>query len=155
WVASASHGLVGAPKSGDSEASLLGQSYGTFVEGAMGTALTFKGAGDAGVGVLAAPETGGASLVLAAEGGGEVLVGGAMQTGAAKNAGAIVNAMANKNKGVEPYNRKEQYGDTSSSQAAKDARGAGEGQPCPKCGKTQESGGPHAPQAEHSPTLKQ
>jgi RHS repeat-associated protein len=62
---------------------------------------------------------------------------------------------ANQSGGVEPYNRKEQYGNTSSSQAAKAARAAGEGQPCPKCGKTQTSGGPHAPQAEHSPTLKQ
>ena len=103
FISSASHGLVGAPKAGDSEASLLGQSYGTIVEGTVGTALISKGTGDAGIGLVLAPETGGTSLALAAEGGGEILIGGVMQTGAAKNAGAIINAMAKK--GTEPGSR--------------------------------------------------
>ncbi len=93
-VSSASFGLVGAPKASDSQASLLGQSYGTAVEGLVGAGVMSKGAGDAGVGLIAAPETGGASLALTVEGGIEIGVGSVMQAGAAKNAGAIINAMS-------------------------------------------------------------
>lgn len=55
---------------------------------------------------------------------------------------------------VEPYNRSAHYGNPSTSAAAQDARAAGEGQPCPRCGETMQSGTRHAPTAEHQPTLK-
>jgi RHS repeat-associated protein len=93
-IASASHGLVGAPKASDSNMSLTGQAYGTFVEGAVGQGIMAKGTGDAGAGLALALPTEGASLALTAEGAGEIAVGGVMVTGAAKNSGAILNAMS-------------------------------------------------------------
>jgi RHS repeat-associated protein len=96
-IASASHGLVGAPTASDSKMSLAGQAYGTLVEGAVGQGIMAKGTGDAGTGLALALPTEGASLALTAEGAGEIVVGGVMVTGAAQNSGAILNAMASKN----------------------------------------------------------
>ena len=53
-----------------------------------------------------------------------------------------------------PYNRSEHYGNPSTSKAAKEIRKTGEGQSCPKCGETMESGTKNAPTAQHTPTLK-
>jgi hypothetical protein len=153
-AASVSFGAVGAPKSSDSLMSLYGQSMGTAMVADVGREAMVTGGGQVMVGLAGALETDGLSLSVSGTGALEAIGGATVTVGAAKNAGAILNAMAGKGKGVEPYNRKEQYGNTSSSQAAKDARAAGEGKPCPKCGKTQTSGGPNAPQAEHQPTLK-
>ena len=95
-VSSASGGAVGAPKSSDSNASLYGQLLGTAVEGGVSTELAVQGGGTAIIGVLAAPETGGLSLVVSAAGATEALVGTAGAVSAAKNTGAILNAMSNK-----------------------------------------------------------
>jgi len=114
--------------------------------------------GDLGATVQGVLETG-------VSGGGELVGVGLDGTGVLAPAGLAVNAVSTaglvhgslttatagtnffkdifggKSGGVEPYNRNEQCGNTSSSQASKDARAAGEGQPCPNCGKTQKSGG--------------
>jgi hypothetical protein len=84
-VSSASFGAVGAPKSSDSTSSLLGQAVGTAIEGGVGTSIMATGAGEAGFGLVAAPETAGLSLGLVVGGAVEVGVGGAMQVGAAEN----------------------------------------------------------------------
>ena len=49
--------------------------------------------------------------------------------------------------------RKATYGNPSTSAPARAAREAGEGQPCPGCGKTMEGGTNTSPQAQHSPSL--
>ena len=95
-VSSASWGALGAPKSSDSNASLYGQLVGTAIEGGVSTDLALGGSGTALVGVLGAPETGGASLLVSAAGGAAALVGTAGAVGAAKNVGAVVNAMSQK-----------------------------------------------------------
>ncbi len=53
-----------------------------------------------------------------------------------------------------PYNRSEHYGNPATSKAAKDIRAKAEGEPCPSCGETMQSGTKNAPTAQHSPTLK-
>ena len=63
-ISSASWGAVGAPKSSDSNASLYGQLLGTAIEGGVSTDLAVQGGGTAIVGLAAAPETGGVSLVV-------------------------------------------------------------------------------------------
>jgi RHS repeat-associated protein len=53
-----------------------------------------------------------------------------------------------------PYNRATHYGGAqTNSPAGQAARTAGEGQPCPSCGKTQVSGTKTAPVPEHEPSL--
>ena len=55
---------------------------------------------------------------------------------------------------IEPYNRQKHYGGSqTNSSAAQEARKAGEGQPCPTCGKTQISGTSTAPSPQHEPPL--
>jgi RHS repeat-associated protein len=56
--------------------------------------------------------------------------------------------------GIPKYNRAE-YGNPSTSNAAKAARASGEGQPCPTCSKTMKSGTETTPTAQHKPSLKQ
>ena len=154
-VSSASFGLVGAPKASDSQASLLGQSYGTFVEGAVGAGMTVDGLGEAGIGLVAAPETGGASLALSGEGLIEAGVGTAMQAGAAKNAGAIINAMAGKRQGDFKSSKRE---GAIQSNAAKN----GGTNKCEKCGqdlqRTQNKKGETPPKNQlhvhHDPAIK-
>jgi RHS repeat-associated protein len=58
------------------------------------------------------------------------------------------------NKVKEPYSRGD-YKVDSQSDAAKDARASGEGQPCPDCGQPQVSGTQTAPWAEHDPPLSE
>jgi RHS repeat-associated protein len=143
-VASASFGLVGAPKASDSQASLLGQSYGTAVEGLVGAGVMSKGVGDAGVGLVAAPETAGASLSVAAEGGAEILVGGAMQAGATKNATAIAMvAKGNSDGSKGGPTAGEKFKD---SDRAKDA-----GKNCTYCGQktTEEPGKANSRETDH------
>jgi RHS repeat-associated protein len=118
-VSSASFGLVGAPKAGDSQASLLGQSYGTFVEGMVGAGVMSKGAGDAGAGLVLAPETGGASLVVSGGGLVEMGAGAVMEAGATKNAAAIM--MVAKNSGSGGTNSSQDR--TSADELRRDANG--------------------------------
>jgi RHS repeat-associated protein len=96
YVSSASFGAVGAPKSSDSTASLLGQALGTALEGAQGTATRMAGSGTVVGGLAAEPETAGVSTVAVVGGGVAVAAGGYQELGAAKNIGAVVNAMAEK-----------------------------------------------------------
>jgi hypothetical protein len=99
---------LGAPKSSDSNASLYGQLLGTAIEGGVSTDLAVGGSGTAIVGVLGAPETGGASLLVSAAGGTAALVGTAGAVGAAKNVGGILNAMSGKRQGdFKPSKREE------------------------------------------------
>jgi RHS repeat-associated protein len=95
-VASASFGALGAPKSSDSTASLLGQALGTAIEGAMGTGARTTGAGAVGVGLAAEAPTAGTSTAVVVTGAVGVLVGSAAEAGAAKNVGAVLNAMSSK-----------------------------------------------------------
>ena len=55
---------------------------------------------------------------------------------------------------TEPYSRAS-YSVNSRSTAAQEARAAGEGQPCPACGKMQSSGTDTAPWAQHEPPLSE
>jgi RHS repeat-associated protein len=93
-VASASFGAVGAPRSSDSNASLLGQALGTAIEGAVGTGLRTTGAGAVGVGLVAEAPSAGTSTAVVVTGAVGVVAGGAMEAGAAKNVGGILNAMS-------------------------------------------------------------
>ncbi|MBS2553446.1 hypothetical protein KGQ19_42000 [Catenulispora sp. NL8] len=55
---------------------------------------------------------------------------------------------------TQRYNRQAHYGGAqTSSPAGQAARAAGEGEPCPVCGKTMETGTPTAPIPEHDPPL--
>jgi RHS repeat-associated protein len=95
-VASASFGAVGAPKSSDSNASLLGQAVGTIIEGAVGTGIRNTGAGAVGIGLVAEVPSAGTSTAVVVTGAAGVVAGGAMEAGAAKNVGGILNAMSGK-----------------------------------------------------------
>lgn len=55
---------------------------------------------------------------------------------------------------AQRYSRKS-YRYNSSNPAAKAARQAAEGKPCPKCGETMVSGTKTAPQAQHEPSLSE
>jgi hypothetical protein len=105
-----------------------------------------KGAGDAGIGLIAAPETGGASLALTVEGGVEIGVGSVMQAGAAKNAGAIINAMASKNS-----SNGSQGGDTAGQKFKDSDRSKDAGKNCSYCGKetTEKPGQPNSRETDH------
>jgi len=92
-ASSVSFGLVGAPRSSDSNASLAGQLLGTSIIGGTGTSMV-SGSGPAALGGLAlAPETGGASLVVSAGAVTASAVGSEMAAGASKNAVAVADAM--------------------------------------------------------------
>lgn len=57
---------------------------------------------------------------------------------------------------TERYNRQQHYGGSQTdSPAARAARQAGEGQPCPNCGQIQRSGTNTAPSPQHEPPLSQ
>ncbi|HET9281579.1 MAG TPA: RHS repeat-associated core domain-containing protein, partial [Candidatus Angelobacter sp.] len=117
-VSSASFGWVGAPKAGDSEASLLGQTYGTFVEGLVGAGIMSKGIGDAGVGLALAPETGGASLAVSGQGLLEMGGGGLMEAGAAKNTTAIAMVAKNSQGSSSTQESTKPHGNTAGDQPA-------------------------------------
>ena len=93
-ASSVSFGLVGAPRSSDSNASLAGQLLGTSIIGGTGTSIV-SGSGPTALGGLAlAPETGGASLVVSAGAVGASAIGSEMTAGAAANGVAVAATMA-------------------------------------------------------------
>lgn len=104
FASSISYGTVGAPKSSDSTASLVGQAFGTAIEGAAGTITRNAGKGLVVGGLVAEGPSLGTSTVAVGVGVGGVVTGGAMEVGAAKNGAAIAHVMANKSGGTQPKN---------------------------------------------------
>jgi RHS repeat-associated protein len=91
-ASSVSFGLVGAPSANDSAASLSGQLTGSLaVTHISATALEASGPTAVG-GLVAAPETGGASLVVSAGAGATALVSSGTLAGGAKNVAAVAMA---------------------------------------------------------------
>jgi RHS repeat-associated protein len=101
-ASSISFGAVGAPSSSDSVSSLTGQALGTSVVGAAGTDLAVGGGPAAIEGLLAAPVTGGTSLLESAGALAAPAIGTEMVAGAAKNTTAIAMASAAGSKGAGP-----------------------------------------------------
>jgi RHS repeat-associated protein len=106
-ASSVSFGLIGVPRSSDSNASLAGQLVGTSIIGGTGTSVVSESGPTAVAGLALAPETGGASLVVSAGAVGASGVGSEMVAGAAKNGAAVAAVMAMKgdngaDKGASP-----------------------------------------------------
>jgi len=95
-TSSLTFGLVGAPSANDSAASLSGQLAGSLaVTHISATALEASGTTALG-GLVAAPETGGASLAVEPVAGAAALVSSGTLVGGTKNVAAVVRAMAMK-----------------------------------------------------------
>jgi len=95
-TSSVTFGLVGAPSSHDSTASLSGQLTGSLAVTHI-SATTLEGSGTAALGgLVAAPETGGTSLAVSAGAGVTALVSSATLAGGAKNVAAVAMSAASK-----------------------------------------------------------
>jgi RHS repeat-associated protein len=95
-ASSVSFGLIGGPSSNDSAASLSGQLTGSLAVTHI-SATTLDASGTAALGgLIAAPETGGATLAVEPVAGAAALVSSGTLAGGVKNSAAVVSTMAAK-----------------------------------------------------------
>jgi RHS repeat-associated protein len=118
-ASSVSCGLVGAPSANDSLASLTGQLTGSLAVTHIST-VALQASGPTAIGgLVAAPETGGASLVVSAGAVATAAVSSVTAVGGAKNIGVVAVAMA-----AKASNEKGSYTNTHESGNTYDGKGS-------------------------------